>query len=483
MSNFAHGYALLIGINEHQVPAWALPDVAKDIDALHAVLTHPERCAYPAEQVRVLRGNAATRTAILNSLDWLQAQLTADASGNATAVVYYSGHGWRNEATQPPTYYLIPYDTQRQSTGPKTATALRAEEFAEAVAGLTPQRLLVVLDCCHAAGVDAKDLGAYVPAALPVDLLLADQVTTQGPTTKGLDQLQIGHGRAVLSSSLGSERSYIRPDRAMSIFTYHLIEALTGHAQPQGGATEVLVSDILSHVHRCVPASARTQGQDQHPDYKLTGNFPVALLLGGKGLGAGETAPNPLQSVSASPAATYHATNTGSGAIAQGPGAVAAGERGVAVRGNVTGSTLVTGNRNRIDQSSRVFDQRGQTVHGNQTNIAGDVNTGGGLFNAGPTSAAPSQAAVLAELRNLLTAITQAGQQGILDEETTIDAEAALRKAVAQASKPNPARQTILEHLTQAQALITTVAQNITTATELATAFNAAQNLVRQWLP
>ncbi len=41
--------------------------------------------------------------------------------------------------------------------------------------------------------------------------------------------------------------------------------------------------------------------------------------------------------------------NTGSGAIAQGPGAVAAGERGVAISGDVNGSVIVTGDGNRVD--------------------------------------------------------------------------------------------------------------------------------------
>ena len=35
MTHFEHGYALLIGVDENAVVRWALPDVAKDIAALH----------------------------------------------------------------------------------------------------------------------------------------------------------------------------------------------------------------------------------------------------------------------------------------------------------------------------------------------------------------------------------------------------------------------------------------------------------------
>jgi hypothetical protein len=44
----------------------------------------------------------------------------------------------------------------------------------------------------------------------------------------------------------------------------------------------------------------------------------------------------------------YQARLEGDGAIAQGPGAVAAGKGGVAAGGSVSGSTIVTGDRNRV---------------------------------------------------------------------------------------------------------------------------------------
>jgi hypothetical protein len=99
---FANGYALLIGVTENQVAGWALPDVARDITALAEVLQHPERCAYPAAQVQVVTGPAATRAGITDGLDWLAECLAADGSGNATAVIYYSGHGWRDAEVTPP---------------------------------------------------------------------------------------------------------------------------------------------------------------------------------------------------------------------------------------------------------------------------------------------------------------------------------------------------------------------------------------------
>ena len=206
---FTHGYALLIGVDASQVDRWALPAVAKDIAAVAGVLAHPERCGYPAANIKTLTGLAATRAGILDGLAWLAERLAADASGNATAVIYYSGHGWRRASDA---YYLLPYDVRATAAGlPQPASALPAADFAAAVADLAPRRLLVLLDCCHAAGMGVKDAAGFESVALPPALLMgAEKGVAAG--AKGLETLAQGAGRAVLSSSQGTQPSYLRRD-------------------------------------------------------------------------------------------------------------------------------------------------------------------------------------------------------------------------------------------------------------------------------
>jgi hypothetical protein len=84
----------------------------------------------------------------------------------------------------------------------------------------------------------------------------------------------------------------------------------------------------MSYVYRKVPQSAMAEWKaEQQPDYQLSGNFPVALLLGGKGLAKGMTAPDPLSHRATLPPTTPEPSRT------------------------------------------VIFDQKGQTVR-NQTNIA-----------------------------------------------------------------------------------------------------------------
>ena len=70
-------------------------------------------------------------------------------------MIYYTGHGWRDTASSPPAYYLIPYDVRETAV---RARSLRAEDFAAEIAALQPKRLLVLLDCCHAGGMGVKEL-------------------------------------------------------------------------------------------------------------------------------------------------------------------------------------------------------------------------------------------------------------------------------------------------------------------------------------
>jgi len=284
------------------IPQYALPAVARDATALRDVLVHPERCAYPADNVRLLLGSAASRQGIQSGLAWLKERIAA-AGDDATAVLFYSGHGAVNSEDN--SYYLLPYDLR----SPLTDSLLRATDVAAEIEQVKPRRLLAIFDCCHAGGMGIKGEDLFAPSGLSKSAAPAE--------TRSIVALSRGQGRAVLSSSTAAESSYVRSDRAMSIFTYHLVEALTGHAGSEG-ATDVLVSDIMGYVSRRVPASARAEyNASQTPVYQVSGeNFPVALVLGGQGISKGLTAPDPLRPPPA-PAGTT--IQTGGGAFFAGP--------------------------------------------------------------------------------------------------------------------------------------------------------------------
>jgi len=329
---FPHGYALLVGVGDSAYAKWSLPVTVKDVQALRSILVDPDLCAYAddAAHVRVLHDAGATRSGILDGLAWLTAQIAADPDG--TAVVYYSGHGWLDGSTG--RYYLIPHDVEPFDV---PGSALPAGDFTAALRRVAARRLLAFVDSCHAEGMATakgepalKLPAGFAPLAPPKGLV---------------DDLKQGQGRAVFTSCRGRERSWVRPDGTMSVYTYHLIEALQG-AGNQPGDTVVRVSNLMNHLGRAVPESAlRLRQVEQTPFFDAaTEDFPVAVLRGGKGLPAGgwgavkQEAAETIRHV-------YRATVIGSGAVAQGPGAAAAGEGGMAISGDVGGGIHVVRGR------------------------------------------------------------------------------------------------------------------------------------------
>ena len=269
---FARGYALLVGVGASSYPAWSLPVTVKDVQAIRAILTDSNLCAYPNndQHIRLLHDSSATCDAILNGLSWLKSQAAADTE--ATIIVYYSGHGWVSQATGQ--YYLLSHDVKPFDI---PGSALAATTLIFALREIMARRLLVFIDSCHAEGMaTAKDTSVlalpsgFVQAALPKSLV---------------NDLKQGEGRAVFTSSRGKQRSWVRPDGTMSIYTYHLIEALQG-AGNHPGDTVVRLSNLMNHLSQTVPVSAHNLCQAKQTPFfdTATEDFPVAILRGGKGL-------------------------------------------------------------------------------------------------------------------------------------------------------------------------------------------------------
>ena len=330
------GHALIIGVGAD------LPNTEKDAQGLADLLTDQERCAYPPKQVQCLTGTDATRSAVLDALDDL-AERTDEAS---TVVVYFSGHGYHISTSMDDVYFLMPYgyDVNQLKT-----TAIKSTEFTAKLRAIPAQKLLVLLDCCHAGGVgEAK--APYVEAMTKAPL-----------PPEAVDLLAEGSGRVLIASSQEDELSFA--GKPYSAFTLALIEALAGEGVAKKDGY-VRVADVALHAREVVPGRTKDR---QHPilHFEHADNFALATYAGGdkepKGLPFDvdpEIEPEP---------GAWRGQVSGSGALAQGDGATALGERAVQAEGDV-GGDVVTGDK------TTAFDPRGQTVHGAQTNIQGDVS-------------------------------------------------------------------------------------------------------------
>ncbi len=276
---FSHGYALLIGVGESAYSRLSLPVTVKDTQAIYAALIDPELCGYPENQIQVLNNKEATKSKILESLNWLQESAQADPE--ATIFIYYSGHGWLSNTDN--RYYLLQHDIKPTKLA---ASALSAEVFTENLRQILAERLFVVIDSCYAAGMaTSKDPEEIIREMEQEATDLADefdQFKQIAPSKGFIEQLKQGKGRVVFTSSSGEEKSWFY-ENELSIYTNHFLEALQGAAN-QPGDTEVKVSNLMNYLSKAVPETVqKLYGKIQTPNFDMaTEDFVIAKLLGGK---------------------------------------------------------------------------------------------------------------------------------------------------------------------------------------------------------
>ena len=316
-TSFNQGHACIIGVGGD------LPCTVDDAEGLAKILKDPQRCAYPEKQVHLLTGKTATRQDIISTLE----RLAGTTQSDSTVLVYFSGHGFL--VTQPlKTYYLLPYG---YNTEELSDTALSGAELVDLLLEIPAQKLLLLLDCCHAGGL--TDLSGFQVEKAPLP-----------PEARRM--FAKGRGRMIIGSSLPDELSYT--GQPYSAFTTALIEVLCGKGITKEDGY-VRAADLAMYASRTVPAATQDQ---QHPvlDLEKADNFVLAYYAGG------EPKPKGLPAELANGSKIDMASGE---EIAQ---AATSGDRSIEIGGDANNATIISGDGN--------FVGSGNVVQSGKYNIA-----------------------------------------------------------------------------------------------------------------
>ncbi len=259
MKDFRHGYALVVGISAYRHLLPLSEAVLRDAADLTSILRDPDRCGYPAAQVRHLRGTQAAASDICRELRWL-AEVTGPED---TALFFFSGHGcqFQDPRSGELSSALVAVDGRFDD---QPDGLVGGEELTELLRAIPAGRLLVLFDSCYAAGTsEVKDALDGFPGI------------KKGLSEDFYEQLGRGKGRVLMASSRENEPSWFAKDGRHSRFTHYLLEGLNGEAANQTGTVGVL--DLFGFLSQRVLAD--DPERPQHPVMKaeVEDNFSIAL--------------------------------------------------------------------------------------------------------------------------------------------------------------------------------------------------------------
>ncbi|MEE8291402.1 MAG: caspase family protein [Candidatus Tectomicrobia bacterium] len=216
--------ALLIGISTYQyVPQ--LPGARNDIALVRRVLQ--SHYGFAPENIRVLLDDAATRTAILAALR----QLVDEAQPDDMIYLHYSGHGSQvtdlsgDETDDQRDETLVPVDGR----GPGVRD-ITDDELQMILAEFKTQRVVVVLDACHA-GTATRSLAVRTRAVHPDTRVELYRKTM----TRSLSIVPLISERHVLLTGAAAHEEALEgliDGKNYGLFTYALMQTLeAGGAQ------------------------------------------------------------------------------------------------------------------------------------------------------------------------------------------------------------------------------------------------------------
>src|SRR6218665_502442 len=132
-------YALFIGIDNYTGAWQPLKNAVNDAKAIETIL----RTNYKTDVVKTLYNSQATRTNIINELEWL----VANVKENDNVMIYYSGHGELKKELNKG--YWVPADAK----GVSTSQFISNSEIQTFLAGIPSRHTLLVSDACFSGDI------------------------------------------------------------------------------------------------------------------------------------------------------------------------------------------------------------------------------------------------------------------------------------------------------------------------------------------
>ncbi len=251
-------WAVIVGINDYP-HVRKLNYAVNDARAFYDLLV--DKNGVPKQNVSLLLNGEATLTALRSTLG---TALKKKAGKDDMVIIYFAGHGAseRDAASEDGdglAKYLLPFDANLEDL---YSTALPMREIAHIIHRIRSDRLVFLVDACYSGASGGRSV-SYADLRANI-------------SDKFLDRLAAGRGKVIISASGANEVSAEDEKVRHGIFTYYLLEALSGRADADNDK-QVSVDEAYRYVSEHV---SRATGQEQHPVRRgvVEGNLILSVI-------------------------------------------------------------------------------------------------------------------------------------------------------------------------------------------------------------
>ena len=228
-----NSYYLLVGVGRRAEDSEAMAISADDPVYLKEALH--DFGLFSDEKIPPIINEDATKSNVLAKLDFLVESTKAEPAD--LVIIFFSGHGCKKGDN----YYLICRDSKVSDLA---GTAIEGNIFVEKLQAIQCDKMLVLLDCCHAQGITDQDLD------IPFD-------------EKTLLSIK---NRVILTACHKTQLSYL--SMPVSIFTHAVIEGLGGKFLKEGDK-DVNILNLSMDVRERVVALSKEIEQLQQPQLNV----------------------------------------------------------------------------------------------------------------------------------------------------------------------------------------------------------------------
>jgi uncharacterized caspase-like protein len=241
-------WAVVIGINDYPNTR-RLKYAVADAKAFYRHLV--DVIQIPAENVTLLLNQDARLSRLRSSLG---THLKRKAGKEDMVIIYFAGHGATEKDVLSPDgdgleKYLLPFDVDPEDL---YASALPMREISHIFYRIQSERIIFIADSCYSGASGGRTISLSGIRANISDAFL--------------DRIAGGKGTVIITASGANEVSAEDEKLGHGVFTYYLLEGLSGAADADQDGV-ITVDEAYRYVFTHVP---RATGQEQHPVKKGT---------------------------------------------------------------------------------------------------------------------------------------------------------------------------------------------------------------------